>query len=139
MARERVSGPPKGYRPHMPLSVKLQACLLMLGIKGKVEWDHDPALQRRRWNPDANDGKGDTDPPANDPRYITPRSPEEHKVKTHKKDRPEISKTRNLEKAWEALRMAEKAGEKVKAKPRSKYKRKMNGETVYRDTEEPVR
>jgi hypothetical protein len=121
----------------MGLKAKLEACLLMLGLPLDVEWDHDPALQRRRWNPDANGGKGDTVPAANDPRFLTPRVKSDHKVKTHKQDRPEIRKTRKLEDAWKALGMAERAGEAVKRKP--KYRKKLNGTVVDRETGEPVR
>jgi hypothetical protein len=63
----------------MPLSVKLQACLWLLGFRGgdAIEWDHDPALALRAVRDD-----GSLDPPANDPRYIVPRSRTAHREKT---------------------------------------------------------
>ena len=120
--RPTVSGPPKGYRPHMPLRVKLEAALRHAGMDPEnIEWDHDPALQLRRWDPDANGGKGDTIPPANDPRFITPRERENHDEKTRRRDVPEIARTKRLEKkraAREALQEAEARGEAVKHKRR---------------------
>jgi hypothetical protein len=69
----------KAHRPHMPLSVKLEACLLLLGLDPKqVEFDHDPALARRYFN----EAVGDYEPAANDPRYIRPRAPDGHLQKT---------------------------------------------------------
>lgn len=78
--REPEEGPPKGYRPHMPMAVKIEAALLALGLDPKtVEWDHDPALQLRRWDKK----KKDTIPPANDPRFIKPRPKAAHAEKSN--------------------------------------------------------
>ncbi len=67
------------FRPHMPLSVKLDACLILLGLAPRaVQWDHDPALELRQWD----DAAGDYVPAANDPHHIVPREPAEHKLKT---------------------------------------------------------
>lgn len=70
---------PRLPRPHMPLSVKLAACLDALGFKPgeEIEWDHAPALCLRARTPE-----GGYDPPANDPRYIRPRRKADHKIKT---------------------------------------------------------
>lgn len=68
---EPAPAPPKGYRPHMPMKVKLEAALRALGLTLEtVDFDHTPPLQMRVWRPD----KGDTDPPANDPAFIMPSS-----------------------------------------------------------------
>ena len=67
-------------RKKIPLKVKLEACLHMLGLDpDDVEWDHDPALGVRPINEDGTD----YDPPQHDPRYITPRSRENHAEKTN--------------------------------------------------------
>lgn len=70
-------------RPHMPLSVKLHACLLALGftdeeIAGGLEWDHEPPLALRFKDP----GTGELVPHPNDPHYIRPLRKLDHKVKT---------------------------------------------------------
>lgn len=66
-------------RPHMSLSVKLAACLDALGFEPgePVEWDHTIALGLRKRLPD-----GRYEPDANDPRYIRPKRPGAHAVKT---------------------------------------------------------
>lgn len=98
---EPAPAPPKGFRPHMPLSVKLEAALRALGLTLEtVDFDHCPALQQRVWNPAANN----TEPPANDARYIVPREREAHREKTSggktkakaQGDVTEIAKTKNL-------------------------------------------
>lgn len=66
-------------RSHMPLSVKLSAALIALGLDPKaVEYDHCPALGMRPRDPVT----GVYDPPENDARYIVPRSTADHKAKT---------------------------------------------------------
>ena len=68
------------YRPHMPLSVKLEAAIRQLGLDpARVDFDHDPALGLREFNEET---KTYT-PDANDPRFITVRSrDEDHRIKT---------------------------------------------------------
>lgn len=98
--REPAPAPPKGYRPHMPLKVKLEALLIngpVLDSEGRkvceldaIDWDHSPPLQLRVWDVEA----GDTDPPANDPNHIVPRLRSDHRVKTAKRDVPAISKAK---------------------------------------------
>jgi hypothetical protein len=101
MIREAAPAPPKGYRPHMSVSVKLEAALRALGMEPRdVEWDHDPPLQLRVWCP----VKGDTIPPANDPRFIVPRRTRDHAAKTANVDIPAIAKTRRLSSDHELFR-----------------------------------
>ena len=71
--RAPAPAPPKGYRPHMPVKVKLESMLIngpVLDDEGRkvceleqVEFDHQPPLQMRVWDEEA----GDTIPAANDP------------------------------------------------------------------------
>jgi hypothetical protein len=97
-------------RPHMPMKVKLDACLLRLGLDpDDVEWDHDPALELRAaflieqspWESSLRpiwvtldgvphsvlwDSEGVpyyTIPDANDPLYLVPRSKADHRRKTN--------------------------------------------------------
>jgi hypothetical protein len=67
-------------RRHMPLSVKLDSALHALGLLGmEIQWDHSPPLAMRPVDPVT----GDTIPPANDPRYISPMIKDLHRVKTN--------------------------------------------------------
>lgn len=73
-------------RPHIPLQVKVDACLILLGLDPKdVEWDHDPALELRRtaaeYYQDAS--REGVIPDANDPRFLRPRSKADHARKTN--------------------------------------------------------
>lgn len=72
-------------RKSIPLGVKVQSTLLLLGFsekevfgKGLIEWDHVPALELRPLDPQT----GDTVPPANDPRYVRPLRKAAHRTKT---------------------------------------------------------
>lgn len=70
---------PKLPRPHMPVSVQRDACLILLGFKpGEVEWDHDPALGLRELDQET----GTYTPDANDPHFIRPRENADHGEKT---------------------------------------------------------
>lgn len=101
MIREPAPAPPKGFRPHMPISVKLDAALRALGLEPReVDFDHDPPLQLRIWCPE----KRDTIPPANDPNHIVPRARAGHKAKTAKTDVPAIAKTKRLARDQEVFR-----------------------------------
>ena len=165
------------HRPHMPLSVKYEACLRLVGVEpgmrlqeridailrhvgldpACVQFDHDPALGNRDFDRKA---KRYT-PEANDPAFIVPREIEDHKDKT-RGDVKQMASRRRSEKALElkidtqAARLERgrqilaktAAGEPVEKDMRppekrkakapmpgsrdSKYKRKMNGETVLR-------
>ncbi|MDB5584841.1 MAG: hypothetical protein JWR80_10017 [Bradyrhizobium sp.] len=68
------------HRPHMPLSVKLQAAILQLGLDpARVDFDHNPALGLREFNAET---KTYT-PDANDPKFITVlERGEDHRIKT---------------------------------------------------------
>lgn len=93
--------PPKGFRPHMSMKVKLEAALRALGLTLEtVDFDHSPPLQMRVWVPE----KNDTVPAANDPEHIVPRRREDHRRKTSggatkaraQGDVTEIAKTKRL-------------------------------------------
>lgn len=109
--REEVLGPPEGWRPRaLTIAEKLQVVVnqgsrepmdgrhelepLLEPIALGIHFDHQPAIQERRWDPAA----GDTIPPSCDLRYIVALNKATHDVKTAKRDIPEISKTRRLEK-----------------------------------------
>lgn len=117
--RERVAGPPKGWRPRaLTIAEKLQVVVNQRGwhYMGAVEaldpmgvgvdFDHVPAIHERRWDPK----KGDTIPPSCDLNYIVAVNRPAHRTKTAKRDIKEIAKTRRLETADE--RRAEKAAKR---------------------------
>lgn len=72
------------HRRHIPVGVKLHACLLLLGFSeeeiagGQIEWDHTPALALRSIDAET----GEMTPHPNDPRYLEPRRKAEHAIKT---------------------------------------------------------
>lgn len=101
------------FRPFMPLSVKLEACLLALGLDPKdAQFDHTPSLELRPFD----EAAGDYEPKANDPRYIVPRSKADHLRKTtgragesdlsisYQGDVSRIAKTRRLDAAIQETR-----------------------------------
>lgn len=99
------------HRPHMPLSVKLQAAILQLGLDpDAVDFDHDPALGLRVFD----EATRTYTPDANDPKFITVRARSgDHKVKTFGNgattagsDIHRIAKTKRLETARAALEQA---------------------------------
>lgn len=101
----KVEGPPVKWRPRdLTIREKLEIVVRQGGYEpdGKtrllplsegVQFDHHPALQRRRWDP----AKEDTIPPACDLDYIEARNKKAHGQKTAKLDIPEIAKTRRLD------------------------------------------
>jgi len=101
---------PVHKRPYMPLSVKLKAAILQLGLDpDDVEYDHHPALALRTWN----DNKGDWIPSANNPIYITILSKAAHARKTngppataYGSDKGNIGKARRLSKGGRKRRGA---------------------------------
>jgi hypothetical protein len=113
----------KADRPHMPLSIKLEAALRQLGFDpADVEYDHHPALGLRERLPN-----GRYSPDANDPRYIVIRSRSEHRLKTsggkatsYGSDIHAIAKIKRLSKDQEELRriMLKPAGHKRQTKSR---------------------
>lgn len=125
MIERPAPGPPKGWRPRPPNKTeKLEAALRAAGFKpdDRIEWDHDPPLHLRVWIPE----RGDTDPPANDPAHLVPRSKQAHREKTARQDVPAIAKTRRLAREQEDFRrrMLAKAGSEEAVEPEPKTKRK---------------
>lgn len=114
-------------RKAIPDKVKLTAALRRFGLTtADVQFDHNPALELRPWNPLTND----TIPPANDPDHIDMLLTAEHKTKTfgaggEKRistadgDIGKIAKVRRLTKAQEENRrrmLAKAEGEKPEKK-----------------------
>lgn len=87
-------------RPAMPLSVKLAAALLALGIDpDAVDWHHEPPLGIRPFDP----ATGKWTPDANDPRHIVPMARADHKARTPA-DQSRVAKTTRQEKKEAAFR-----------------------------------
>jgi hypothetical protein len=119
---------PAARRPHMSKTVKLQAALNALGLKGyEIEWNHIPALGLRDRDPET----GAYIPDANDPDFIVPMIKEAHRAMTNG-----IGGTcadGDIHKIWKARRIAKDApgGEEFRRKllapipreerPRSKW------------------
>ena len=100
-------------RPHMSLSVKLEAAILQLGLDpNDVEYDHDPALALRRYD----EKTGKWTPDANDPRYITLRSGENHNTKTNG------TKTTSYGSDSHAIAKAKRIRGETKTRPKKKIK-----------------
>ena len=112
LPRQPAAAPPKGFRKAIPLKTKVESLLFSLGLTaGGIEWDHDPPLAMRTWDPLAQD----TIPPANDPRFIVARPIEHHRAKTsgpktkasgRGSDQTEIARTHHLAEAQESFRRA---------------------------------
>lgn len=103
-SREKVPGPPVGWRPRsLTLREKLEIVVRQSGkdpsgarlapLGEGVQFDHVPAIQLRRWDPVA----CDTIPPSCDLRYIEARNRGAHTAKTAKSDVPAIAKLRRAE------------------------------------------
>lgn len=98
-----VLGPPENWRPRaLTIKEKLEIVVRQGGKEpggarlkplDGVDFDHNPALQRRRWCPDTQD----TIPPACDLNFIIALNKETHREKTAKQDVPEIAKLKRLE------------------------------------------
>lgn len=72
---------PRPRRKPIPDRVKVEVLLGMLGLKGKkINWSHEPALERRAINDEGTDWK----PPQHDPNYIFARTKAEHDELTFK-------------------------------------------------------
>ncbi|WP_298962495.1 hypothetical protein [uncultured Methylobacterium sp.] len=88
MNAKTVHAPPKGFRKSIPCDVKVDvvvrqdgrcaSCGERLGTLRETQFDHEPALQLRAFDPDAND----TIPPANDPEALKGKHKLCHLVKT---------------------------------------------------------
>lgn len=127
--REPATPPPVGFRKPIPIRVKLRAALRAAGLNPDlpIEWDHEPAVQLRVYDT----AIGDTIPGCNDDRYIVPRQKDEHRIKTTKRDIPEIAKTKRLSATQEAARarMLLKDEGVVMVKPTSRWpKRRFDGQ-----------
>jgi len=102
-------------RPHMTLRVQRDAALWALGLDpANVDFHHDPLLAARPINPET----GDTIPPANDPRHITPMAREAHKARTPQ-DIKTVAKVKRLEKKEAEFRAKLLAADK--APPEAKF------------------
>lgn len=69
----------RDHRKHIPIGVKLHACLLLLGfsddeIAGGIQWNHKPALALRV----VDEETGELTPHPNDPRYLEPLRTADH-------------------------------------------------------------
>lgn len=103
-------------RLRIPLWVKLDAALLMLGLDPEqVDWHHEPPLKLRPWT------GTDYDPPQLDPRHIVPLPKAEHRARTATVDLPAVARTTRLLKArmeFRAMLLAKATGE---PRPPSKW------------------
>lgn len=101
---DKVLGPPENWRPRaLTTREKLEIVVRqggrepsgarLLPMLEGVQFDHEPALQRRRWIPELND----TAPASCDLAYIVAINKTTHGVKTAKLDVPEIAKLKRLE------------------------------------------
>ena len=90
IAHEPVQGPPKGFRPAIPVRIKLEVVVRQKGvdpttgdrlqpIEEGVQFDHQPALQLRAWDEEA----GDTIPPANSVEHLVALNKSSHDLKTN--------------------------------------------------------
>jgi len=142
MQREEVKGPPVGFRPAIPVRVKLdsvirqegrcKACGEKLGVLEDTQFDHVPALQLRSWDPE----EKNTVPPANSADHIeakhknchlkktTGRKGESRKGDAANGDVPRISKIKRLSKDEAAFRqrLLEKADPLPETAPTKKSK-----------------
>ncbi|MBV8650306.1 MAG: hypothetical protein JO255_02495 [Alphaproteobacteria bacterium] len=105
-------------RRHIPLRVKLKACLDALGLLGaEIDWEHTIPLALRPYDM----ATGKYEPDEHDPRYLRPMRRDEHKLKTNGDHRPlsgdvsVISKTKRIAKDEEEFRrrlLAKEMGER---------------------------
>jgi hypothetical protein len=117
LPRAPAAAPPKGFRPHTSLKTKLDAalrhtrcpdCGAPIGSTANGRLDHDPPIQLRVWDEEAQD----TSPPANDTSCLIWRHIDCHAIKTSGRrtkaaaegDQTEIAKTKQLAKKTEEFR-----------------------------------
>jgi hypothetical protein len=105
-----VIGRPK--RKAIPLSVKLESCLITLrknGLlgEGPVRWDHHPALALRP----VNKAGGDYDPPQHSATHIQPLADADHAFKTNgprhdhsRGDKGKVAKVNRIRKRMDPTR-----------------------------------
>jgi hypothetical protein len=111
-------------RKTVPLSIKLEAALLQLGLDPKAcHLDHDPALALRPLN----EAGTDFDPPQHDPRYMRWVSTSDHSRKTTGRkgesklsisggDQQKIAKVKRLEKKFVSRLLRPEKKERPKRK-----------------------
>lgn len=123
---KRVLGPPEKWRPRALTTMeKIEVVIRqegkepggakLMALEG-IQFDHHPALQRRRWDEAAQD----TIPPACDLAFIVALNKPTHAEKTTKEDIPEIAKTKRLE----GKTCKRKPGRKIQSAGFDKRKRK---------------
>lgn len=121
--------PPKGFRPHIGMRVRLEVvleqdgrcpkCGERLGKLDGLQFDHTPPLAMRPWC----EATGDTIPPASDPKHIQAIHVDCHAIKTSGRrtkaraegDQTEIARTQRLadeQAAFRARLLAKAPGEK---------------------------
>ena len=118
------------FRKPIPMGVKLNACLLLLGFTeeeittpGAIEFDHTPSLGLRSVDPET----GEMIPAPNDPKHIVPLRKSDHRRKTNGPaacaaggDIHAIAKAKRLQASHEELRRRLTTPGKVE-KPKSKW------------------
>lgn len=132
---------PRPPRRHIPLSVKLEACLILLGFPRErhrdIQWNHTPALGLR---PVSADGK-DYEPPQLDPAHLEPLLKGDHLTVTTGRrgesklsisgngDVSRIAKCDRLEADTVAFRqrMLARAGQAPDLEPDTKPRRRLQG------------
>lgn len=120
-----VLGPPEKWRPRaLTIKEKLEVVVRQGGKEpggdrlnplDGVQFDHNPAIQRRRWD----DAAQDTIPPSCSLEHIVALNKPTHSTKTAKQDVPEIAKTKRLE----GRTKQDKPKKKWPSRPFSKGKR----------------
>jgi hypothetical protein len=120
-------------RKHIPLAVKVEACLILLGFEPgeAIDWDHNPALGLRVFN----EATDDYEPAELDPRFLRPLRRAAHKAKTNGRkgtkrstsygsDVHAIAKAKRVPAAFEEFRsrLLKKRPGKPAPKPASKFR-----------------
>lgn len=137
----------KDHRKHIPLGVKVKACLLIMGfseadiVAGVIDFDHYPALGLRPVDPET--GKMTPDP--NDFRYIQPLRKPDHKVKTSGRRGEKLVTTANADqgkiaKVERIVKQRDEAARRLLAKstgepkPKSRWAKRPLGKQTKRRT-----
>ncbi|RUV37460.1 hypothetical protein [Mesorhizobium sp. M7A.F.Ca.MR.148.00.0.0] len=126
----QVLGPPVKWRPRqLTTKEKLEIVVRQLGKEpggarlnplDGVQFDHDPALQRRRWDEQAKD----TIPPSCALDFIIALNKPTHGIKTANVDVPEIAKLKRLEgRAGQKKPKRKIPGQKLRSRPLLKLNR----------------
>ena len=126
----QVLGPPVKWRPRaLTIKEKLEIVVRQGGKEpggarlnplDGVQFDHDPALQRRRWSEET----GDTIPPSCALDFIIALNKPTHGFKTANVDVPEIAKLKRLEGRTGQKKGKQKTpGQKLQSRPFPKLNR----------------